>query len=161
MTSLLHIEFTGTRRGMTQSQLDVVVRLVRDSGASYAHHGCCVGADQQFHIVARAAGIWIVGHPGPGWPNGPLCARVICDEVCESAPYGIRNRAIVDAASYSEENLRSHGVVIAAPYEDTPQPRGGTWSTILMALRALRAGKIKALHVVGRDGQLLDHTRWM
>ena len=47
-------------------------------------------------------------------------------------------------------------VMLAAPYEDTPQPRGGTWGTIAMARKALAAGKLDRLIVVGRDGRLLE-----
>lgn len=62
----------------------------------------------------------------------------------------LRNAAIVAAAQ----------ILIAAPLQDEPQRRGGTWATIGVARRALRDGKLRALYVVGRDGQMLDHSRW-
>lgn len=160
MTSPLHIGFTGTRHRLSLSQYQTVTRLVRDAHASFAHHGCCIGGDHQFHNIARHAGLWIVGHPGPGWPDGPLCARVICDEVRDPATYAERNQAIVNEVSRDDEDGRSAGVMIAAPLQDEPG-LGGTWSTIRKALRALRAGKLGELYVVGRDGQLLDHGAWL
>jgi hypothetical protein len=151
----LHLGFTGSRRGMSDPQLRAVSRLLTDLADIHrvpiiAHHGCCVGADEDFHALARERGWRVIGHPGPDWPDGPLCAYAICGETVNPAPYPVRNQAIVDAAS----------VMIATPLEVRPQPRGGTWSTVRMALRALRAGGLRELHVVGRDGAMLDHARW-
>jgi hypothetical protein len=160
---MINIGFTGTRHGMSNSQSAAVGALLwtrRATNLVTTHHGCCVGADDEFHRMSRRIDAFIVGHPGPGWPNGPLCARVMCDFVEDPLLYMQRNRAIVAAASRAEEHDRAPGIMIAAPYEDTPQPRGGTWATIRMAIRALRAGKLQALHVVGRNGDLIDHTRW-
>ena len=150
-----HIGFTGTRHGMAIGQRATVDRIVRDlvNGAPFtAHHGLCVGADEGFHRLVRQMPLsHIVGHPGPDWPRGNLCARVDdCDEVLDPMSYTRRNRAIVTASQ----------IMIAAPYEHDPWSRGGTWMTIRMARVAHRRGLLRELHVVGRDGQLLDHSRW-
>lgn len=147
----LHLGFTGTRHGLSQQQGRRVAELVDLLGADIiGHHGCCVGGDEDFHAICRERGLRVIGHPGPDWPDGPLCAYTICGETVEPQPYMVRNQAIVDASS----------VVIAAPLEAMPQARGGTWATIRMALRALRAGRLQELHVVDRSGRLLDHARW-
>jgi hypothetical protein len=157
MRDTLHIGFTGTRHGMTCDQWERVIEAIGEAGNEdpiVAHHGCCVGADVQFHRDVRRlvppSELRVIGHPGPDWPNGPLCAEVECDEMMEPAPYMWRNLAIVSTSN----------VMIAAPLENEPQPRGGTWATIRMALKALRAGKLRALYVVGREGQLLNHEEW-
>lgn len=152
----MHVGFTGTRRGMSPAQharVTLEIDRLGDIDIGFAtHHGLCVGADEEFHYIVRVLPrVRIVGHPGPDWPTGELCARITdCDEVLAPAPYMRRNAAIVAASQ----------VMIAAPYEDVPQPRGGTWATIGMARRALRDGKLRELYVVGRSGELLDHTRW-
>ncbi len=51
-------------------------------------------------------------------------------------------------------------IMIAAPFENEPQKRGGTWATIGMARRALKAGTLGKLYVVGRGGELLRHEEW-
>ena len=141
----LHIGFSGTRYGMTEAQSDAVVDLLDETLRLHgfiAHHGDCVGADAQFHRICRAprgGPVAIEVHPGlPKW-------RAWCqgDMAHRPALYRERNRAIVDACS----------VIIAAPYENEPQPRGGTWATIRMALKAKHR---PTLYVVGREGQLLD-----
>ncbi len=152
----MHIGFTGTRYGMSELQIEEVCGLLDDTLTLHgftAHHGLCVGADAQYHDICRSprgGPVTIVGHPGPDWPDGKLCAHVLCDETRPPQSHMKRNAAIVGASQ----------IMIATPLQNEPQPRGGTWSTIRMALRALRTGKLRELHVVGRDGTLLDHTRW-
>lgn len=156
---MIHFGFTGTRYGMTQEQSCRVAELADSiSGRRFviAHHGCCVGADEDFHAICRERRWHVVGHPATGWPNAPYCARVICHEVAAPRPFLERNSDIV--AAVCDED--AYGVMFAAPYESTMQRRGGTWATIRLALRARRAGKLRDLYVVGRDGGLLDHSRW-
>lgn len=159
----LHIGCTATRHGMSPAQIVTATRLIEDLltermilvGERFvAHHGCCVGGDSDFHEILRRsfdAYAHIVGHPGPDWPDGPLCARVECDEVIPPAQYMVRNRAIVASSQ----------VMIAAPLERWPAARGGTRATVSMAIQALRTGKLRATHIVGRDGRLLDHADWV
>lgn len=150
----LHIGFSGTRRGMSDHQFrklrDLLLEHTR-GGCVVAHHGCCVGADAQFARTAGASDlVHVVGHP-------PRIARLLsddalacCDEIMQPVDYHQRNAAIVAASQ----------IMIAAPLENTPQPRGGTWATIRMSLKALRAGRLQALYVVGREGKLLEHKDW-
>jgi hypothetical protein len=156
---MLHIGFTGTRVGLTPAQLRGVKDAILDriGGGFVAHHGDCVGADCEFHRLCR--GSWpgpvrIIAHPGPpsGWSAG--CEA---DEWRAPKLYMVRNRNIVDMQDADGPDSR---LMIAAPLELEPQPRGGTWGTIKIARRALAAGRLRELVVVGRDGELLDHTRW-
>lgn len=148
---MIHLGFTGTRHGLSQHQGRKVADLVDSLGADViAHHGCCVGADEDFHAICRERRLRVIGHPGPGWPDGELCARVVCDETLDPQPYMVRNTAIVVASQ----------AMIAAPLEAQPRLRGGTWATIRMARAALKAYQLQTLYVVGRDGQLLDHGAW-
>lgn len=153
---MIRIGFTGTRHGLSAEQRRAMQRLIVDTllvagpGPFIAHHGLCLGGDDEFHDSVRPLpGAHIVGHPGPDWPDGKWCSQALCDETLARQPYMVRNAAIVAAVE----------VMIAAPLEDGPAS-GGTWATIRMARRALRDGRLRELHVVGRDGQLLDHTRW-
>lgn len=147
-----HIGFTGTRHGMSAEQRARVVleiaQLVSVSIGAVVRHGLCVGGDEEFHEIVRPLrNVYIVGHPGPAWPDGPLCARgLICDGIMAPRPYMRRNADIVSVSR----------VMIAAPFEDTPQPRGGTWGTIAIARKALAAGKLERLIVVGRNGRLIE-----
>lgn len=147
---MMHIGFTGTRFGMTDRQHSSVAALVAELTICKpfaGHHGLCVGADSQFHHICRAfSDARVIGHPGPDWPNGDLCSRVECDVTLPPLTHMKRNRAIVSD---------SHAM-IATPFEDEPQERGGTWATIRMALRALLERRLTLLYVIGRDGQQLD-----
>lgn len=151
----LHVGYSGTRFGMSSAQRRAVARHLADIADIHrvpivAHHGCCIGGDEEFHDLASDRSWHTHGHPGQDWPSGPLCARITCD-VMENPQPRMRRNALIVAVSH---------VMIAAPLENEPQVRGGTWATIRMALRALRAGTLRELNVVGRDGALLDHARW-
>jgi hypothetical protein len=121
--------FTGTRRGMTGAQLDAVDKLIvamtDDDKRTEFHHGGCVGADMDFHMIANEYGPVIV-HPGP---DGPLCAKGLrgCPIWLPAKSYLARNRDIVDACD----------LLIAAPHGPEEQ-RSGTWSTVRYARKVGR-----------------------
>jgi hypothetical protein len=99
---------------MTEAQYAVVSELLlgwfphlevpTPTRAVTFHHGDCVGADEQAHVIARICGFFIVIHP----PTDPR-KRAWCtgDFVMTPAPYLDRNAAIV----------RSTVVLVAAPGE--------------------------------------------
>lgn len=129
--AVIHIGFTGTRNGMTDRQLAMVLLIVRDqvrmpSGVRdlTAHHGDCLGADAQFHRIARdVPGSWLVGHIPAIDVDRAFCAF---DEVRDPLPYMRRNREIVRAAH----------LMIAAPPTLEELQHGGTWRTIGLARKA-------------------------
>jgi len=150
----MEVGFTGTRRGMTAAQKIVTFDLLRQIDDTFqetivVHHGCCIGSDEEFAEKCDSMGFDVIGHP-PTVTSFMSRRATDLSILRAPAPYAIRNQAIVDAS----------GVMIATPRESQPQPVGGTWMTIRMALRALRASKLVRLHVIGPDGQELDHARW-
>ncbi len=127
---MIAIGFTGTRHGLTpaqRSEVAFLVDLCAGFGPLEAHHGDCVGADAEFHSIARRCGVRIVVHPGPA-DDVARQAGCVGAERREPLPRMQRNRNIVLAST----------VMIAAPYEETQQPRGGTWRTVEMARKAGR-----------------------
>jgi hypothetical protein len=114
------VGFTGTRDGMTLAQKVTVIALLRDLGPTWAHHGDCVGADADFHHIAKEVGAQVMIHP----PSDPrLRAKLVGDDIAEEKPYLDRNRDIVNACE----------VIIATPKEAREMNRGGTWWTIRLA----------------------------
>jgi hypothetical protein len=113
------VGFTGTREGMTPLQLEHVELLMRM--ATEAHHGDCVGGDEQFHTIARKLGVPVVIHP----PKDSKL-RAFCEGAIKIEPpleYLARNRRIVKAVD----------LLIGAPKEDNEPGVGrgqGTWSCI-------------------------------
>ena len=58
------ISFTGTRRGMTHSQIVRVTCLLNMHKPKVVRHGDCLGADAQFHDLCLAYGkCKIIIHP--------------------------------------------------------------------------------------------------
>jgi hypothetical protein len=116
----VRVGFTGTQAGCTQEQMRALRRTVAQLGPTEAHHGDCIGADAQFHDVAKQAGCRVVGHP----PTNPLKrAWCSCDVFREEYPYLVRNHHIVDSTD----------VLIACPQESFEVTRSGTWATIRYA----------------------------
>ena len=112
-----HIGFTGTRSGMSEAQKAGFIALLESLMPCVFHHGDCVGADEEAHLMARTLGISVVIHP-------PIKddLRAFCDgasEVRAPKSYFARNRDIVNECS----------LLIATPYTDE-ETSGGTWYTI-------------------------------
>lgn len=118
----MKVGFTGTRFGMTEPQKAVLtVGLFGMGIVTELHHGDCVGADEDAHKIALDMGILIVVHP----PEEPL-HRAFCKnakEVLEQKPYLIRNQDIVDQTD----------LLIATPFFEYEEVRGGTWFTVRYA----------------------------
>lgn len=121
---MLVIGFTGTRKGMTDSQLAEVEKVLSAYKGNHRlpqfHHGDCIGSDAQAHSIAKDLGYWVVVHP----PINPEY-RAYCegDQILKPLPYIVRNHAIVDACE----------ILIATPAEVHEVLRSGTWATIRYA----------------------------
>jgi hypothetical protein len=117
---VLHLGFTGTRYGMTPAQSVAVERLTRRLAEAHyvvAHHGDCVGADAEFHEIARLYVDRIVIHPPVDEMRRAFCRPA--DEWRDARSHLARNQAIVTESM----------IMIAAPFE-CEHRRGGTWYTI-------------------------------
>lgn len=112
----MDIGFTGTQRGMTEAQIETITDILFVHEPAWVHHGDCIGADAEFHDLARNAGARVHIHP----PDNPS-KRAWCvgDKVSPELPYLQRNKRIV----------ASSDLLIAAPGESEEQLRSGTWST--------------------------------
>jgi hypothetical protein len=107
--------------------------MLLDAVVVGAHHGDCIGADEEFHYLCIQHDIAVTIHP----PEDPRL-RAFCPGalyMLPPRPYLVRNREIVNSVN----------VMIAAPKE-TEEPmtaRGqGTWSTVRYARKAERLLRI-------------------
>lgn len=123
---------------MTEAQLESVESLLVDLHVKRLHHGDCIGADAEVHLLGRKRGIWIAGHP----PTDPS-KRAFCefDLEYEPLPYLERDIKIVETT----------GFLIAAPRTHEEQVRSGTWFTYRQARKRLRK-----VFLVTPDGQVWE-----
>lgn len=133
------IGFTGTSKGLTESQLSELKNVLFEHPYDRIvfRHGDCIGADEQAHQAAREAGCaMIVIHP----PSNPEF-RAFCtgDEWEEEKPYLERNHDIVDNSD----------ILIACPGEHNEVMRSGTWATIRYA-RSMETDQIVILKPSGK-----------
>lgn len=133
----VHMGFTGTQRGMTVGQAQNVAHWLREyrerlpDQSLVLHHGDCVGADHQAHVMAHGHGWEVEIHPGldadgnsPRRAHAENSAHAHVRAIHEPCPYTERNMDIVLSAQ----------IVLAAP--DGPERRrSGTWSTVRAAER--------------------------
>jgi hypothetical protein len=115
--------FTGTRDGLTVPQRNGLRALLHALPPhSELHHGDCVGADFDAHVLAKAIGWRIISHPGDVQPA--LRADLIdADEIMSRRPALDRNVDIVLATSE----------LIACPRTMQEEIRSGTWQAVRAA----------------------------
>jgi hypothetical protein len=127
-----HIGFTGTQRGMTDHQksvVELVIRALFRDGWRWVHHGDCIGADREFHDLARAAGFSVHLHPPVVYTKRAFCKA---DAIEPVKPFLVRNHDIVDASE----------VILATPKEAEEVLRSGTWATIRYARKTGKLVKV-------------------
>jgi hypothetical protein len=136
------LAFTGTRKGMTKAQRRTLRHhlMTTDKRPTVAHHGRCVGADEDMHDLLLAAKV-----PVETWPGDIEDLRAPClGAAVDHEPMSClaRNQRIVEACDY----------LIVAPAGYTEERRSGTWAT---ARAAREMGK--PVYVVLPDGRF---GRW-
>lgn len=125
---LFKLGFTATQRGLTRDQRMTLGSWVamRARNISEAHHGDCVGGDDEFDQLLHGATIPTVIHPPTIDAKRAFCLRRVgfrpITEL-DPSPYLVRNHHIVQATQ----------ALWAAPGEMTEQLRSGTWATVRYA----------------------------
>lgn len=117
------IGFSGTRHGMNDVQRALFEGLIKEP--TEFHHGSCRGSDIQAARIVRSLfrnHIPIICHPGPDG-DGNREDSGVDDEKRPPRSHLARNRDIVNACD----------LLIACPFENEEQARGGTWYTINFA----------------------------
>jgi hypothetical protein len=125
-----HVGFTGTRKGMSPEQHRAVRKALQDIRAKnfhadmWAHHGECVGSDEQFHRVALEEGFQVHVHP----PKSNKWRAFTVDFSRMDLPddYQKRDKAIV---------AESHEIIATPRGSEESYPYSGTWLTIRIARR--------------------------
>lgn len=118
------VGFTGTQKGMSDSQKAQLRDTLERLEAKIIHHGGCVGADTECDdIVCQMSHIARVVHPSDMptkrglWHAGA--------EVLDAKLPLERNKDIVDACD----------ILLAAPAQRHEIQRSGTWATVRYAKR--------------------------
>lgn len=133
------IGFSGTRHGMTDKQKEEVMKELRIVNSLTKkieyHHGDCIGADEEFHIIVDDFENTII-HPPKRTTHRAYCKA---KTILAPKDYLPRNDDIVLACN----------VLIATPHS-MENTRGGTWYTIGKAYR-----EKKEVIIITPDGRCL------
>jgi len=144
----MKVGFTGTQKGLTPQQiaeLGVYLRYHITNNNDEFHHGDCIGADAQAHLIVLSLGTLasIHIHPPEDESKQARC-EFLLGKVYPRKPYLDRNKDIVDACD----------ILIACPLEYAEELRSGTWSTIRYARKTG-----KPIVIIYRDGSVKNDWR--
>lgn len=114
--------FTGTRHGLSSFQRQNLGRLLMTAAPRRGHHGDCLGADAEFHMLCEALGIPVTVHPPDSEKLRAFCSGEV---VLPPLPYLVRDLDIVVSSDY----------LIACPADYSRQRGSGTWATVAYARR--------------------------
>ena len=117
----MKIGFTGTRFGMSATQIEWLEEFFKTHDVTQFHHGDCVGADEEAHKIAdKVFGIKTFVHPPINEKHRAYC---LGDVIYLAKPYMERNKDIVLATDK----------LVAMPRTVGETNRSGTWSTVRYA----------------------------
>lgn len=108
----------------------------------HIHHGCCIGADEEFSLLARFLNYWLVAHVPEKRDWMSNLAFEISDFVMPEAAFLQRDRNIVSRCSE----------IIACPAGLSRNSSRGTWYTIEYAIQ-----KGKNVTVIDPYGNTRQH----
>lgn len=135
--------FTGTRGGMTNRQKKAFMILLENLDPTEFHHGDCIGADANAHLIADAHAVPIIIHPPEDSKQRAYClANTPRIMILNPKPYLERNHDIVDQTDY----------LVATPRETKEELRSGTWATIRYARKVN-----KQVIIIYTDGTVINH----
>jgi hypothetical protein len=133
---MIHLGYTGTKKGMTFQQKDRIVEFIDklekielkgfDGYWLHGHHGDCQGGDKEFHEILLEYGSYIVVHPPVNNKYRAFCQ--LYNKIREPKPYGVRDKDIVKECE----------MLIAAPVGYQEELHSGTWWTVRIARRLKR-----------------------
>jgi len=121
----MHIGITGSRDGCSPLQLAALkaaLTILHTTTIFTLHHGCCVGVDEQAHLIAKALNVNIWAHPPT---NKSLIMKAPMNNMYrieDDLPYLHRNEIIV-----------SHTELLIAVPRSMENKKSGTWYTIKLA----------------------------
>lgn len=140
----LKIGFTGTQKGMTFDQKNNFLVTLKELNEEYHleefHHGDCIGADKDAHMLVETCFPHVTIHIHPP-ENGYKRAFCKGGFVHQELPFLVRNHKIVDLTD----------VLIATPDGDAEQRRSGTWATVRYAKKIN-----KGVTIIVPDGNTIE-----
>lgn len=126
------LSFTGTWRGMTASQQELLRELLLELRPTLFVHGACIGADDEADRIAVSLGI-----PREVYPSDREDKRVP-DAVLLARSPALTLHAAVPPLARNPFIVRRGDTLAAAPRQPREITRSGTWTTVRLARKAGR-----------------------
>ena len=116
---------------MSDSQIESFYMLLGKMGVTEFHHGDCVGADAEAHLIVQNS-----------FPNAKIVVHPPKEQIARAYCVGNELRAQFDYLERDKHIVEECEFLFAAPLRTQEQARSGTWATIR------HARHISRLHVV-------------
>jgi hypothetical protein len=131
--------FTGTREGLTSFQRGNLLGLLSQLRPRVLHHGDCVGADVEAHLLCVALRVKVRIHPPADDGLRAFCSFMGSgvEFIYDAKPFLLRNWDIAEESDY----------LVACP-QGPDTLRSGTWATVRYARRLGRP--VFVLHPDGK-----------
>jgi hypothetical protein len=118
--------FTGTREGLTSFQRGNLLGLLTELQPRVLHHGDCVGADVEAHLLCIALRVKVRIHPPDENGLRAFCSfmgsGLLVEMIYDAKPYLARDRDLVDESDY-----------LIACVKGAEERRSGSWATVRYA----------------------------
>lgn len=141
----MKIGFTGTQQGMTRQQAVELNGYLFDLSVAHpaieVHHGDCIGADSEFHSIAKSLNFITYAYP----------ANIIGKRAFSEADYILRTKPPLER---NHDIVAAVDLMIATPAQRHEVLRSGTWATI----RYARKKGVK-VHIIYPQGERHDNTK--
>ncbi len=115
------IGFTGTQTGMIDDQKIRLRGILLYYDPTEFHHGDCIGADKEAHLICKDTPTKIIIHPPIDSKKRAFCKNAY--EILEEKEYIKRNHDMVNVCD----------LLIACPSTAHEVTRSGTWATVRYA----------------------------
>jgi hypothetical protein len=126
----MRLGFTGTQKGLSIGQVNQLQDSLRRLQPVEVHHGDCLGADTEFHLICVSLKVpLIVIHP---------CDIPAKRANCHLREHSISKVVVLPVKAPLERNqdiVRCAQKLLACPYDRQEQLRSGTWATVRYARR--------------------------
>lgn len=127
----MRLAFTGTRKGMTPRQHAIVKQILEEfeNQIVIATHGCCVGADAEFHDLCLHFSVAFIDV----WPSNiaKMTAKLT------PTPLSSSSRVIIHEPQPPLDRnwdiIREADLVVACPESAVESLRSGTWAAVRYA----------------------------
>jgi hypothetical protein len=127
----MKIGFTGTRKGLSEKQKELLTEFFKNNPVSEFHHGDAPGADTEAHIIFLSI-----------YPNGKVVLYPSDKERANNKATNLIEYRPTPPLKRNEDIVRNCNLLLVCPKSNQEEKRSGTWATYRHAVSIKKPTKI-------------------